>query len=200
MSSATGGRLTNGTITIHDVMTDALVVTLSSDFFGEASVFLPAGRYFMRQSSMPQGYLTNLDRIPFTINAGDITDMAIAVRAEPTPPTPAPTPTPPLHTQLADAILNTNDLVIITITWPDENPVTETVFVRYPDSDIWTMFSRDGSYREVFPTFKDEGTAFVIGFPVTTQRLYFLWEDGRGRFGMRDGSRNERLTWVFSHG
>jgi len=99
MSSATGERLQNGTITIHDIMTDALIVTLSSDFFGEASVFLPTGRYFMRQGAMPHGYLTNLDRIPFTINAGDVTDMAIAVRAEPvlTPsPTPIPTPTPPV--------------------------------------------------------------------------------------------------------
>ena len=47
----------------------------------------------MRQASMPQGYLSNFDRIPFTVKAGDITDMALAVRAEPTPP-PTPTPAP----------------------------------------------------------------------------------------------------------
>jgi len=95
MSGATGERIIGGTITIHDVMTDELVITLTSDFFGETSIFLPAGRYFMRQASMPYGYLTNLDRIPFTVNAGDITDMALAIRAVPAPPTPAPTPTPP---------------------------------------------------------------------------------------------------------
>ena len=99
MSGATGDRLQNGTITIHNVMTDALITTITTDLFGEASVFLPAGRYFIRQSTMPYGYLTNLDRIPFTINAGDITDMALAVRAVPAPiptptPTPQPTPTP----------------------------------------------------------------------------------------------------------
>jgi uncharacterized surface anchored protein len=42
---------------------------------------------------MPQGYLSNYDRIPFTIKAGDITDMNLAVRVEPTP-TPAPTTAP----------------------------------------------------------------------------------------------------------
>ena len=100
MSGATGERLQGGTITIHNVMTDALIATVTSNVFGEASIFLPAGRYFMRQSSMPQGYLVNLDRIPFTINAGDITDMALAVRAVPVPP-PDPTPPPAPPTQQA---------------------------------------------------------------------------------------------------
>jgi hypothetical protein len=64
---------------------------------------------------------------------------------------------------------------------------------------VWMMHSRDGSYREVHPDFADEGASFTIGFP-TTSRRYFLWEDGTGRFGMRDGSNSEDLTWFFTQG
>lgn len=186
MSGATGNRLSNGTITVHDIMTDALVITLKSDFFGEASVFLPPGRYFMRQSTMPQGYITNLDRIPVTINAGDITDMSLAVRAEPTP-TPAPIPTPPPATVAPspplpveiEAIPDTQSKIkISTRAAGSGNPLSGGVFSvhrAYDNRRVAELTTAvDGlAYMEVEP-----GLYFIrelrptFGFLIETQRIF----------------------------
>ena len=64
---------------------------------------------------------------------------------------------------------------------------------------MWMMEPRDGGEkREVNPDFSlaYEGNAFSIGFP-TTQRRYYLFEDGTGRFGRPDYTYNETLTWSF---
>jgi len=77
----------------------------------------------------------------------------------------------------------------LTIYW--ENG-TQTMFYRdYAEHDYWGMFSRDGDHREVFPEISMQENAVVIGFPQTTTRLYYLYEDGTGMFG------DETLSWSF---
>ena len=63
-----------------------------------------------------------------------------------------------------------------------------TVFERDRDSLVWTMQSRDGSYRIVDAWFDVENGAITIGFP-TTSTKYNLYPDGTGNFG------SETLTW-----
>ena len=175
MSGATGDRLPNGTITIHNVMTDALITTITTDVFGEASVFLPAGRYFMRQSSMPQGYLMNFDRIPFTVNGGDITDMALAVRAAPTPsptPTPPPAPAAPVAPSPPPATIETipdDELVaqsrieVVTRAAGSGNPLSGGIFAVYRAYD---------SRRMGELTTGTDGTAYLMVAP----GMYFVRE------------------------
>jgi uncharacterized surface anchored protein len=93
ISGTTGERIHGAGITIHSIMTDNMVAEMHTDGFGEASVILETGRYFLRQSYLPQGYTLNLDRFPITITAHDITDMSIIARPVPMP-TPTPTPAP----------------------------------------------------------------------------------------------------------
>ena len=198
MSGATGERISNGVISVHDVMTDRLIVTLTSDFFGEASVFLPAGRYFMRQSAMPQGYLVNFDRIPFTINAGDMTDMALAVRAIPlSAPTPTPAPAsqpaassaqaaPPAATETVPGSGEDaqGKIEILTRAAGSGNPLSGGIFAVYRADDSRRMaelttgadgrayfMAQPGMYfvRELRPTF---------GFTLEHQRIFL--EVGEG--------------------
>ena len=201
MSSATGERLSNATITIHDVMTDALITTLTTDFFGEASVFLPVGRYFMRQSTMPQGYLANLDRIPFTINAGDITDMALAIRAVPAP-IPEPTPSPsaaqgvqggqPSQTTLSVNIETTPNngantqgrIEIITRAAGSGNPLSGGVFAIYRAYDNRRVgeLTTGANGRAYFMV--ESGMYFIrqlrptFGFLLEHQRIFLEVGDG----------------------
>jgi uncharacterized surface anchored protein len=189
MSGATGNRLSNGTITVHDIMTDALIATLSSDNFGEASMFLPAGRYFLRQSVMPQGYLINFDRVPFTINAGDITDMTLVVRAEPVPvPPPAPAATqtsaaPPVAPEIIEVILEDEPssqgrIEIFTHAAGSGNSLSGGIYAVYRASDsrrVAELTTNTGGMvylnveaglyfiRELRPTF---------GFSLETERIF----------------------------
>jgi serine/threonine protein kinase len=101
-----------------------------------------------------------------------------------------------MHEQLGNAILNTSDGVVLTVTWGSGSRARRTVFERFQNNSIWMMDSRDGDYREVHPNFTYERDAFSIGFPTTTRR-YFLFSDGTGYFANRDGSSHESLTWEF---
>ena len=199
VSSATGERLSGGRITIHDVMTDAHVTTLTTDTFGEASVFLPAGRYFMRQSSMPQGYLSNHDRIPFTVKAEEITDMALAVRAEPTPP-PTATP-PPAQTQQRQTgsnappaviesapditLRNQGRIEIITRAAGSGNPLSGGMYAVYRVSDnrrVGELTTGAGGRTELTV---EPGMYFIrelrptFGFLLETERIFL--EVGAGK-------------------
>jgi uncharacterized surface anchored protein len=80
-SSATGERLEAGTFIIHHSMTDEIAATIITNRFGEASVFLPPGEYFMRQASMPQGYVVGMDRYPFIIRSLEVTNIPIALQS-----------------------------------------------------------------------------------------------------------------------
>ena len=98
-----------------------------------------------------------------------------------------------LHIQLYDAIFNTNDEITLTILWFNSE---RTVFERAQNSSSWMMQGRRGDDREVFPTFRDEDQALTIAWERTSDtRLYFLYGDGTGKFGNRDGTRTEELQW-----
>jgi len=134
ISSQTDERLEGVVFTIHDVMTDEVIATISTNIFGESSVTLPPGDYFMRNTAMPQGYRRDMDRIPFTIRAGEITNRTVTARAiesptvtpptEPDPPTtpsePAPTP-PQVPTTPAPTTPPTGQPVPVT---PPSTPAT----------------------------------------------------------------------------
>jgi len=108
LTSSTGERLEGAIFTIHHRMTDELTATVVTNRFGEASINLPPGEFFMRQASMPQGYRASADRLNLTIRSAELTDISVVVQAiEPTvtepqaipEPTPPPTQTPQTTTQ-----------------------------------------------------------------------------------------------------
>ena len=106
-SAETGERQENVSFTVHHVMTDEIISIITTNRFGEASINLPQGDYFLRKTTVPFGYDMSMDRIGFTIRSGIITDRAITTTPlppvvvpilEPTPdttPPPAQTHTPP---------------------------------------------------------------------------------------------------------
>jgi hypothetical protein len=104
----------------------------------------------------------------------------------------------PLHKQLGNAILETNEYILLFIMWigGDYDGIS-TVFSREAESDIWMMISRTGDYREVFPAFSYEGNTFVIKFPRTTTSMYYIYDDGTGYYINPDGSDREDFTWEY---
>jgi hypothetical protein len=95
--------------------------------------------------------------------------------------------TPPRVLELDEVILNTSDWIRLSIVWEDGRV---TVFERDRGSSVWTMLSRDGSYRMVDPAFSYDALAFTILFP-TSSSYYYLFPDNSGSFG------SELLTWSF---
>ena len=126
------------------------------------------------------------------------TPMATPTPMPTPPPQPPPPPPPPPQQPQGDILRRLyegltrqtfNDLIIY---WDNG---TRTEFYSDYDVDIddtgWDMYGRDGNIREVFPTFALQNDAVVIGFPQTTQRLYYLYDDGRGIFG------DETFSWGY---
>ena len=208
ISSATGERLPHGTVTIHDVMTDAHIVTLISNYYGEASVFLPVGQYFIRQTAMPQGYLTTAERIPFTIRANEITDMSLAIRAVPTP-TPAPTTTQAQTSSAAAATptptaappSNEGRIEIITRAAGSGNPLSGGTYAVFRASD---------HHRIGELTTAANGTAFIMvepgfyyirelrptfGFLLETERIFL--EVDRGETVTIELTKNRDFNIVY---
>ena len=156
-SSETRDRLSGVFYTIHDVMTDEVIATISTNEFGEASVLLPPGQYFKRNSLMPPSYQVNPDRVNFTIRAGAITSMNATARAIPqqaaaqAPPTQAVPPTvqqtPPTQAQNQAPTTTTPDrpaqaqtqtqsrVEIITRAEKSGNPLHGAVFTVYRAAD-----------------------------------------------------------------
>jgi uncharacterized surface anchored protein len=93
ISSATSQRLEGVVYTVHDVMTDEVVATITTNAFGEASALLPPGQFFMRNAVMRQGYIRDAERVTFAVRSAAITNLTITARAVPQAPSePAPTP------------------------------------------------------------------------------------------------------------
>ena len=104
LTSSAGERLEGAIFSIHHRMTDELTATVVTNRFGEASINLPPGEFFMRQASVPQGYRASADRLNFIVRSAEVSDISVVVQAiEPTPAepqaTPEPTPTPQTTTQ-----------------------------------------------------------------------------------------------------
>ena len=91
-SEETGERHEGVAFSVHHVMTDEIISIITTNRFGEASINLPQGEYFMRKTAVRSGYEMSMDRINFTIRSGIITDMAIT--STPLPPVVVPTPEP----------------------------------------------------------------------------------------------------------
>jgi len=141
-SEETAERLEGATFTVHHVMTDEIISIISTNRFGEASVFLPQGDYFMRHAAVPEGFVMSMDRINFTIRDSEITDMLIPLApiTPPTPePTPQPTPTAPRPavpvTPPSTAQPRQGRIEIITRAEQSGNPIVGVVFGVYRTSD-----------------------------------------------------------------
>ena len=68
---------------------DYLIINLTTDHFGEATVDLPVGDYFILEVVAPSGFVLNTARIPVRITAGTVTPVNVT-----NVPLPASTPTP----------------------------------------------------------------------------------------------------------
>jgi len=90
---------------------------------------------------------------------------------------------------LIDVIIYSYKMCWLAIYWDNG---TTTVFERDPYTLEWIMYSRDGSVREVLPSFDFYGNVFLIAFP-TTDRIYLIFSDGTGYFG------EETFTWYFEY-
>lgn len=87
---------------------------------------------------------------------------------------------------LANILINSYDDCTLEIYWSNG---TVTVFVREYYTMEWVMHGRDGNVRTVYPTFSLQGDEFLIGFPETTTRLYYLNNSFEGYFG------DETFVW-----
>jgi len=111
--------------------------------------------------------------------------------ATPTPESPPPPPPPELsNIEILEDVIMYSDLTCWLVIFWENN--TTTVFERYSGANEWYMYSRDGDYREVEPTFWIERGVFMISFPTTT-RVYNIYEDGTGFFG------DETFTWFIDY-
>jgi len=178
VSAGTNERIEGAVFAIHDVMTEELVATVLSNAFGEVSLLLPAGNFFVRNTAMPQGYHRNVERINFTIRAEAVTNMTITARAveveQPTPtPEPQPTPTSePAQTPTA-------------ITPPAQRPTTTAPTQAIP---VTTPSQIQTNQRRVEISTRAEqsgnplhGATFVVYRAIDSQRMGEVTTDMNGR-------------------
>lgn len=136
-----------------------------------------------------------------TVTVGTIVNTcAIWINELPTPPpqTTSPQPGTALR-ELYDELGNRRSGVYLLISWTDgPHSGNSSALYRDAGSDMWMM---DGvtSTREVFPEFGYDGTAFIISWPrlTSTDRRYYLMENGTGYFSEPDGTGRENLRWEF---
>ena len=84
-------RLRDITVTVHHRMTDEVIETLTTNRYGEVTLFLPVGNYFFRAGRLPSEYISNYERINFQIHPSEITDLIVVARLAP-PPLESPPP------------------------------------------------------------------------------------------------------------
>jgi len=106
----------------------------------------------------------------------------------------APIPMPPSGSSpteiLAHVIFDGRFDCMLSVYW-DNGTLTELEHNAYTGE--WMMYGRDGNIRDVYPTFSHMSNVFEIGFPLTTTRLYYLYDNNTGEFG------EETFTWEFSY-
>ena len=103
----TGQLLQDAMFEVRRHIDDLFVATVVTDIFGEATLELPAGEYFLREIAAPEGFSLNPVRIPFRITQGMVTPITVANSPLPVAtPTPLPTPAPERN--------NENGRIIIT--------------------------------------------------------------------------------------
>ena len=153
------------------------------------------------------GYIATLNAISggsatLTVTAGRVTNTCeITVFDAYTPPTAGPPGTNfgSNLIQIYNEMENRNSGVHLLITWTDgPHSGNQSALYREAGSNIWMM---DGvsSVREVFPAFGYDSDAYIISWPrlTTSERRYYLFENGTGYFAEPDGSDRENLRWAF---
>ena len=169
-SSETRDRLSGVFYTIHDVMTDEVIATISTNEFGEASVMLPPGQYFKRNALMPQNYQVNADRVNFTIRAGAITNMNATARAMPQPTAvqEQPTQTAPPTQQQTTPTPTQNQSVAST---PNRPPQTQAQTQRRVEIIIRAEISGNPLH----------GATFAVYRAIDSRRVGEITTDTHGR-------------------
>ncbi|MCL1842895.1 MAG: SpaA isopeptide-forming pilin-related protein [Defluviitaleaceae bacterium] len=181
----TGENLQGVDFSVHDGLTDEVVGSLTTDAFGEASLVLPVGEFFIRQTSQVNGFIMNTDRIPVRIRDNAVTDIFVTRNAVPQPtPPPAqnqgqgaaatPTPTP----EATEQPNRQGRIEIITRAAGSGDLLSGGIYAVYRASDSTRMgqvttgvggmayiMAEPGMYfvRELRPTF---------GFLLETERIF----------------------------
>jgi uncharacterized surface anchored protein len=176
-AQGTGDNLRGVVFTVHNSLTDAVVGSLTTDIFGEASLVLPAGEYFIRQISTIHGFVMNTDRIPVRIRDGAVTDIFVTRIMQPTAtiePTQrqetgatgaqgAATVTQEYSPETAISANNQGRIEIITRAAGTGNPLSGGIFAIYMASD---------SHRIGQVTTGVDGVAYIMAEP----GMYFVRE------------------------
>lgn len=81
-------RLSGAVFGVYHALSDEKIAAVTANSFGEATVLLDAGDYYLRQLTPPSGYQHNMERHSFRIRTGAITEVTVVNRLIPaeTPP------------------------------------------------------------------------------------------------------------------
>jgi len=181
VSAQTGDRIIGAVFGIYDLMTEERVATVLSNSFGEVSLMLPVGNFFMRNIAMPYGYHRNMERVNFSIRANAVTNLAVSARAvQREQPTPTPTQ-PPEITQVPEPtpppqVVTPPPAQRPSTTAPNQSiPVTAPI--RTPQSqsrvEIITRAEQSGSPLH--------GATFGVYRAIDSQRVGEVTTDANGR-------------------
>ena len=212
ISGSTGERLAGAMLSVHHAMTDEFAGSVTSDQFGEVSIFLAPGGYFLRQVSMGAGYTADLARFSFTITPGQMSSLTIVATALPEPEVtgPAPgggyTPGPDIPTvapgEEVEGLTAYGRLEIITRAETSGSPLPGGVFAVY-DALTGRRIARlttggDGmAYIEVSP-----GDYFVrelrptFGFLLEDTRILASVAEGRATQVTMTKERDESIPYA----
>lgn len=93
--SGDGKALSGAVFGIYDASTREKLDEITTDRYGEATLTLEAGSYYLRELKAPSGYAISADKIDFKIKAGEIKEIAVTNKVlEPEKPS---TPTTPVN-------------------------------------------------------------------------------------------------------
>ena len=141
---------------LYDSRTNERIDRLTTDRFGEAFRELPAGDYFLRQISVPDGFILSTERINVRIRAGALTEVTVVIRAEapqetppntpptapPTTPPTAPPTTPPTTTPPSTPPATTPPTTTPPSTPPTQPPATPPVSATPDNQGMLRVITR----------------------------------------------------------
>lgn len=93
--SENGKALSGAVFGIYDSTTREKLDEITTDRYGEATLMLEAGGYYLRELKAPSGYVVSADKVDFKIKAGEIKEIVVTNKVlESEKPT---TSTPPVN-------------------------------------------------------------------------------------------------------